>query len=183
MVAWRWADFTSQHQNGDAKVKGKENIEQHWRQGYNQDHQDAQAQLPVPIRCAGQKPYSCPRRQWVSYSCGFSLTGLIKLTLDFIVHQTHPKIILGVCPLNIPLPCTQGRGVGGEGRNLWRFRPLTPTPLPRGTGGEGLVGQTLRASLTCSPLWIEFNSAQAIYIKQESRQPPRTGLPGPLVQL
>jgi uncharacterized protein (UPF0264 family) len=45
---------------------------------------------------------------------------------------------LGVYPLNSPLPGTQGRGIGGEGLEL----PLTPAPLPRSTGGEGLTGRT-----------------------------------------
>jgi hypothetical protein len=39
-----------------------------------------------------------------------------------------------------PLPCTQGRGVGGEG---WLSLPLTPTPLPRCSGGEGPNEQAL----------------------------------------
>ncbi len=39
-----------------------------------------------------------------------------------------------------PRPCIQGRGVGGEGREYSeKITPLTPTPLPLSTGGEGLM--------------------------------------------
>jgi ATP-dependent Lhr-like helicase len=38
-----------------------------------------------------------------------------------------------------PLPCTQGRGVGGEGSVLEDHTPSPPTPLPRSGGEERLV--------------------------------------------
>jgi hypothetical protein len=50
------------------------------------------------------------------------------------------------------LPCTRGRGVGGEGaRKPQKSHPLTPTPLPLSTGGEGPTGQTLRGLLHLLP--------------------------------
>src|SRR5262245_60961152 len=37
-----------------------------------------------------------------------------------------------------PLPCTRGRGAGGEGAEPpYASSPSPPTPLPRITGGEG----------------------------------------------
>ena len=43
-----------------------------------------------------------------------------------------------------PLPRTRGTGVGGEGMaNPPTSHPLTPTPLPLSTGGEGLTAQPL----------------------------------------
>src|SRR6266436_6255114 len=40
----------------------------------------------------------------------------------------------GACNIP-PLPCTRGRGVGGEG--VGRGRPLTPDPSPPSTGERG----------------------------------------------
>jgi signal transduction histidine kinase len=58
------------------------------------------------------------------------------------------EVTLRVCPVISPLPCTQGRGVGGE-RCI--PLPLTPTPLPRSTGREGLQGPALSQESRLAP--------------------------------
>jgi hypothetical protein len=40
-------------------------------------------------------------------------------------------------------PVLRGEGLGVRGENPRETHPLTPTPLPLSTGGEGLLGQTL----------------------------------------
>jgi anaerobic selenocysteine-containing dehydrogenase len=52
-------------------------------------------------------------------------------------YQRHDRPVAGV---PTPLPCTQGRGAGGEGKldsAQTGSSPSPPAPLPRSTGGEG----------------------------------------------
>jgi hypothetical protein len=44
-------------------------------------------------------------------------------------------------------PVLRGEGLGVRGENPRETHPLTPTPLPLSTGGEGLLGQTLSERL------------------------------------
>jgi hypothetical protein len=49
-------------------------------------------------------------------------------------------LLLRVCPTSPPLPCTQGRGVGGEGRESSGHPPPHPNPSPPEYRGRGASG-------------------------------------------
>ena len=73
-------------------------------------------------------------------------------------------------PPSSPLPCTQGRGVGGEGREN---SPLTPTTLPLSTGGEGLRSP-LKTTIFGHPEFVAFNeSVTALFAKWKKANRPK----------
>ena len=59
----------------------------------------------------------------------------------------------------LPSPPLRGRGIGGEGVELWKALPLTPGPSPRSTGERGASGPADARRFRRArqdPLWVRL---------------------------
>jgi hypothetical protein len=85
-------------------------------------------------------------RFWVDASKGYRVTrsvnqmGGLGMGLDYRKESHVVPQEVRVCPTSPPLPCTQGRGVGGEGRESSGNPPPHPNPSPPEYRGRGASG-------------------------------------------
>jgi sulfate transport system permease protein len=67
----------------------------------------------------------------------------------------------------LPSPPLRGRGIGGEGVELWEALPLTPGPSPRSTGERGASGPADARRFRRArqdPLWVRLTLTTAALV-------------------